>query len=96
MHRLTILRTQPADVWERLAAELAAGGSPPISMTRSARTVTFTCDTGEFMLRARVADALMSVSPLMSRTRFRSNIRTSFTAGHRQNSRTSSNRCLII
>ncbi|HEY7073999.1 MAG TPA: hypothetical protein VH418_01455 [Solirubrobacteraceae bacterium] len=61
MHRLTILRPQPAAVWERLAAELAAGGSPPISMTRAAGTVTFMCDTGEFMLRARVADALMSV-----------------------------------
>ena len=61
IHRLTILRPQPQGVWERLAAALAAGGSPPISMTRSAATVTFTCDTGEFMLRARVADALMSV-----------------------------------
>ena len=61
MHRLSILRAQPAEVWERLAAELAAGGSPPISMTRAGSTVTFTCDTGEFMLRARVADALMSV-----------------------------------
>jgi hypothetical protein len=30
-------------------------------MTRAGSTVTFTCDTGEFMLRARVADALMSV-----------------------------------
>jgi hypothetical protein len=61
IHRLTILRPQPARVWERLATELAEGGSPPISMTRSAGTVTFRCDTGDFMLRARVADALMSV-----------------------------------
>ena len=61
IHRLTILRPQPEGVWERLAAVLAASGSPPISMTRSVATVTFTCDTGEFMLRARVADALMSV-----------------------------------
>ena len=30
-------------------------------MTRSATTITFTCDTGDFMLRARVADALMTV-----------------------------------
>ena len=61
IHRLTILQPQPARVWERLSAVLEAGGSPPISMTRSARTVTFVCDTGEFMLRARVADALMTV-----------------------------------
>jgi hypothetical protein len=61
IHRLTILRPQAPQVWERLAAVLAAGGSPPISMTRGVGTVTFTCDTGEFMLRARVADALMSV-----------------------------------
>ena len=26
-----------------------------------ATTLTFTCDTGDFMLRARVADALMTV-----------------------------------
>jgi hypothetical protein len=30
-------------------------------MTRSAKSITFTCDTGDFMLRARVADALMTV-----------------------------------
>jgi hypothetical protein len=30
-------------------------------MTRSAATLTFMCDTGDFMLRARVADALMTV-----------------------------------
>ena len=59
-HRLTILRDQPEATWARLEAALAAGGSPPISMTRTADTVTFACDTGEFMLRARVADALMA------------------------------------
>jgi hypothetical protein len=61
VHRLSVLRPQSPEVWERLAAVLADGGSPPISMTRAGSTVTFTCDTGEFMLRARVADALMSV-----------------------------------
>jgi hypothetical protein len=60
VHRLTVLHPQPAAVWERIAAELAAGGSPPIRMTRSDSAVTFVADTGEFMLRARVADALMS------------------------------------
>jgi len=60
VHRLAILAPQPAAVWHRLEAALSAGGSPPISMTRSATTLTFTCDTGDFMLRARVADALMT------------------------------------
>ena len=60
VHRLTVLRPQPASVWERLESEIAAGGSPPISMRRTHTTVTFVADTGEFMLRARVADALMS------------------------------------
>ncbi len=60
-HRITIVEPQPQSLWRRLEAVLAAGGNPPISMTRSARTLTFTCDTGDFMLRARVADALMTV-----------------------------------
>ena len=60
VHRLIVLHPQPASVWERLESELAAGGSPPISMRRSDTTVTFVADTGEFMLRARVADAWMS------------------------------------
>jgi hypothetical protein len=60
VHRLTVLSPQPPRVWERIATELAAGGSPPITMTRSEAGVTFVADTGEFMLRARVADALMS------------------------------------
>lgn len=60
VHRLTVLVPQPASVWERLESEIAAGGSPPIDMERAGETVVFTADTGEFMLRARVADALMS------------------------------------
>ena len=60
VHRLTVLVPQPASVWERLESELAAGGSPPIGMCRTEQSVTFTADTGEFMLRARVADALMT------------------------------------
>ncbi len=60
-HRLTILEPQPEAVWQRLEAVLAAGGSPPIAMTRGPRSVSFSADTGEFMLRARVADALMTV-----------------------------------
>ena len=61
VHHISIIAEQPATVWDRLETVIAEGGSPPISMTRTARTITFTCDTGEFMLRARVADALMTV-----------------------------------
>jgi hypothetical protein len=61
VHRIAILAPQPPDIWSRLEQVLVAGGSPPISMTRSPRTLTFVCDTGDFMLRARVADALMTV-----------------------------------
>jgi hypothetical protein len=60
VHRLLVIVPQPPAVWERLESELAAGGSPPISMSRGEDTVTFVADTGEFMLRARVADALMT------------------------------------
>jgi hypothetical protein len=61
VHRLSIIAPQPPSVWQRLEVVLAGGGSPPIAMTRSAASVTFTCATGDFMLRARVADALMTV-----------------------------------
>ena len=61
VHRITILTPQPASVGHRLETVLADGGSPPIAMTRSTKSITFTCDTGDFMLRARVADALMTV-----------------------------------
>jgi hypothetical protein len=50
VHRISILAPQPAAIWQRLETVLADGGAPPI-----------TCDTGDFMLRARVADALMTV-----------------------------------
>jgi hypothetical protein len=61
VHRITILAEQPAAVWDRLETVIAEGGSPPISMSRGAESITFVCDTGDFMLRARVADALMTV-----------------------------------
>ena len=61
VHHISIIAEQPATVWDRLETVIAEGGSPPISMTRSVGVVTFTCDTGDFMLRARVADALMTV-----------------------------------
>lgn len=61
VHRITILAPQPPSVWQRLQAVLTDSGNPPIAMTREETSVTFTCDTGDFMLRARVADALMTV-----------------------------------
>jgi hypothetical protein len=61
VHRIAILAPQPPSVWQHLETVLAESGSPPIAMTRSPATITFTCDTGDFMLRARVADALMTV-----------------------------------
>jgi len=61
VHRIAILTPQPEAIWSRLEQVLIESGSPPIAMTRSALTLTFTCDTGDFMLRARVADALMTV-----------------------------------
>jgi hypothetical protein len=60
-HSIIVLEPQPASVWERLHAVLADSGSPPIAMSRGGDRVVFTCDTGDFMLRARVADALMTV-----------------------------------
>lgn len=61
VHRIAVLAPQPPAVWAHLEAVLADGGAPPITMRRSLSTITFTCDTGDFMLRARVADALMTV-----------------------------------
>lgn len=60
-HRLIILEPQPDATWTRLKQVLQDSGSPPIAMARTAQAVTFTADTGDFMLRARVADALMTV-----------------------------------
>lgn len=61
VHRISILAEQPSAVWDQLESAIAGGGSPPIGMVRTPSTITFTCDTGDFMLRARVADALMTV-----------------------------------
>ena len=61
IHTLIVVEPQPADLWPRLRAELDAQGSPPIVFSRRDATVSFESDTGDFMLRARVADALMTV-----------------------------------
>lgn len=55
--RHTLAAPTDPGLLDRLAAELAAQGDPPIAMRRST-VLTFECPTGEFMLRARVADAL--------------------------------------
>jgi hypothetical protein len=44
---------------DRLVAELSRQGEPPITVQRMT-VLSFECRTGEFMLRARVADALMT------------------------------------
>jgi hypothetical protein len=56
-HRVTY--TPDAEsVLARVEAKLTRQGDPPIRMRRE---LVFECDTGEFMLRARVAQAFMDV-----------------------------------
>jgi hypothetical protein len=55
LHRLAF--SADADpLLARVEARLAQQGTPSIAMRRE---VVFECDTGDFMLRARVAQALM-------------------------------------
>ena len=54
-HRLTF-DADAEPVLTRVEAVLAGPGEPAIRMRREA---VFECDTGDFMLRARVAQALM-------------------------------------
>jgi len=53
----------PLDLVDRLRPVLAAQGSPPIEATADGATVVFRGATGEFMVRARAADALAVVWP---------------------------------
>jgi hypothetical protein len=55
------LSPEPPDLLERLRPVLAAQGSPAIIASRKHGSLAFESDTGEFMLRARVADALAAV-----------------------------------
>jgi hypothetical protein len=57
-HRLTAPEDEA--LLDRLASTLASQGDPAITMRRTT-VLDFECATGEFMLRARVADALMRV-----------------------------------
>jgi hypothetical protein len=61
VYTVAVLHPQPAELWNRLRAELDAQGSPPIRLDHEDGSVTFTADTWELMLRSRVADALMTV-----------------------------------
>lgn len=70
--RLTILRPPPTEAWERLRRELEEQGAPAIAVGREEDTVQFRCQTGSFMLRARVYHALDAVwGHGESRRRFR-------------------------
>jgi hypothetical protein len=57
IHRL-VFDAEADAVLGRLETELSQQGQPPIAMRR---LLVFESDTGAFMLRARVADALMNV-----------------------------------
>jgi hypothetical protein len=59
-HTIT-LSPEPADLVDRLKPVLVAQGSPPIYVSRENDALAFVSPTGEFMLRARVADALNAV-----------------------------------
>ncbi|MGH2968289.1 MAG: hypothetical protein ACRDK0_04380 [Solirubrobacteraceae bacterium] len=52
---------EPQDLVSRLAPVLLAQGSPAVTVSREGGSLTFVSETGEFMLRARVADALTAV-----------------------------------
>ena len=52
---------EAAPIVPRLQAELGRQGAPPIQVQRFDDVLAFRCQTGGFMLRSRVADALMSV-----------------------------------
>ena len=53
--------SEPADLVDQLKPVLVAQGSPPIYVSRENGALVFVSPTGEFMLRARVADALTEV-----------------------------------
>jgi hypothetical protein len=59
-HTVT-LSAEPPDLLDRLKPVLVAQGSPPIYASRENGSLVFVSPTGEFMLRARVSDALTAV-----------------------------------
>jgi hypothetical protein len=65
LHRL-VFNADADPVLRRVEARLAQQGAPAIRMRRE---IVFEADTGEFMLRARVAQALMDACDHDSWTR---------------------------
>jgi hypothetical protein len=61
VYTLAVVRPQPPALWARLEAALAAQGAPAISMAHEDGRVVFTGATADFMVRARVAQALEEV-----------------------------------
>jgi hypothetical protein len=59
-HRLK-LAPEPPDLVPRPEGALSTQASPGISVTREDGSLLFESQTGEFMLRARVADAMSAV-----------------------------------
>jgi len=55
---LAIVRPLLPETWSRLEAELEEQGSPPLTFAREDGRVVFEGRTAEFMVRARVFDAL--------------------------------------
>ena len=58
-HRMTA--PDDPELLARVERQLARQGSPPVTMNRYL-ILDFECPTGDFMLRARVADALMGAT----------------------------------
>jgi hypothetical protein len=60
-YHLSVLRPPPEEEWNRLQAELDRHGPPMIAMAREDGSVTFTAETWEPILKARVAEAVEAV-----------------------------------
>ena len=60
---LVRLDPEPADLLPELQTVLEAQGNPSITASRAAGVLRFESNTAEFMLQARVADALTATCP---------------------------------
>jgi hypothetical protein len=61
-HRVA-LSPEPPGLLDSLRPILAGQGTPELTVRRVDGALEFACATGEFMLRARVADALAEACP---------------------------------